>query len=161
MNESLELRVGMLAQQNKITLLTAESCTGGLIAHRITDIPGSSEYFMGSIVAYSYAAKASLLKVSWDTLNNKGAVSQETVLEMARGARSILATDLAVSVSGIAGPGGGTPDKPVGTTWIALAAPNGEWTRHFVWDGNRDQNKTYSADAAFQFILDYFEGKLT
>src|SRR5688572_18085467 len=129
---SLEMRVGKSLQQNKITLSTAESCTGGLIAHKITDIPGSSEYFMGSIVAYSYEAKASLLNVSWDTLNTKGAVSQETVLEMAHGVRKILGTDIAVSVSGIAGPGGGTSDKPVGTTWIALATPNGEWARHFI-----------------------------
>jgi PncC family amidohydrolase len=161
MNQSLEMRVGKILLQNKITLSTAESCTGGLIAHKITDIPGSSEYFMGSIVAYSYETKASLLNVSWDTLNTKGAVSQETVLEMAHGARKILGTDLAVSVSGIAGPGGGTSDKPVGTTWIALATPNGEWSRHFLWDGNREQNKNYSADAALQLILDYLEGKLT
>jgi PncC family amidohydrolase len=143
-----------------LKLSTAESCTGGLISHRITDVPGSSEYFSGGIVAYSYEAKASLLGVSWDTLNTKGAVSKETVLEMARGARNVLQADLAISVSGIAGPGGGTPEKPVGTTWIGLVTPDGEWTRHFIWDGNRAQNKQYSCDAALQFILDYLEGKL-
>lgn len=156
----LELRIGNILRQRHATLGTAESCTGGLISHRITDVPGSSEYFAGGIVAYSYEAKVALLNVSWDTLNTKGAVSKETVLEMARGARQALGVDIAVSVSGIAGPGGGTPEKPVGSTWIGLTAPDGEWARHFVWQGNREQNKQYSCDAAFQFILDFLEGSL-
>lgn len=148
-------------QKSGLKLVTAESCTGGLISHRITDIPGSSEYFVGGFVAYSYEAKASLLGVSWDTLNTKGAVSRETVLEMARGARQALNADIAVSVSGIAGPGGGTPEKPVGFTWIGLVSQKGEWARNFNWDGNREQNKSYSCDAALQLVLDYLEGKLT
>jgi PncC family amidohydrolase len=131
-----------------------------LISSRITDVPGSSNYFWGGIVAYSYEAKASLLNVSWDTLNNKGAVSKETVLEMARGARDSLKTDIAVSVSGIAGPGGGTLEKPVGTTWVGLVTPDGEWARHFVWAGNREENKRLSSEAALQLILDYLEGNL-
>lgn len=156
---SLENRVASLLKQKKYSLATAESCTGGLIAHLITNVAGSSEYFMGSIIAYSYQAKANLLDVSWDTLNTKGAVSKETVIEMAMGARKKLNTDIAVSVSGIAGPGGGTDEKPVGTTWIGLATKDGVWARHFVWDGNREENKKYSADAALQFILDALEGK--
>lgn len=148
-------------QKSGLKLVTAESCTGGLISHRITDIPGSSEYFLGGIVAYAYEAKASLLGVSWDTLNTKGAVSRETVLEMARGARQALNADIAVSVSGIAGPAGGTPEKPVGFTWLGLVTPRSEWARHFVWDGDREQNKRYSCDAALQFVLDYMEGRLT
>lgn len=148
-------------QKSGLKLVTAESCTGGFISHRITDIPGSSEYFLGGIVAYAYEAKASLLGVSWDTLNTKGAVSRETVLEMARGARQALNADIAVSVSGIAGPAGGTPEKPVGFTWLGLVTPRGEWARHFVWDGDREQNKRYSCDAALQFVLDYMEGRLT
>lgn len=160
MEFSLELRIGNILRQRHATLGTAESCTGGLISHRITDVPGSSEYFAGGIVAYSYEAKVALLNVSWDTLNTKGAVSKETVLEMARGARQALGVDIAVSVSGIAGPGGGTPEKPIGSTWIGLTAPDGEWARHFVWQGDREQNKQYSCDAAFQFILDYLEGSL-
>lgn len=156
----IELRIGNILRQRRATLGTAESCTGGLISHRITDVPGSSEYFAGGIVAYSYEAKVALLNVSWDTLNTKGAVSKETVLEMARGARQALGVDIAVSVSGIAGPGGGTPEKPVGSTWIGLTAPDGEWARHFVWQGDREQNKQYSCDAAFQLILDYLEGSL-
>jgi len=157
---SLEMRVGKTLQQKKLTLATAESCTGGLIAHLMTNIPGSSEYFLGGIVAYSYQAKADLLGVSWDTLNSKGAVSKETVLEMAIGARNKMKADIVVSVSGIAGPGGGTPDKPVGTTWVGLATQNGEEARHFIWDGDREQNKKLSSEAALQFILEYLEGKL-
>lgn len=147
-------------RKSGLKLVTAESCTGGLISHRITDIPGASEYFLGGIVAYAYEAKASLLGVSWDTLNTKGAVSRETVLEMARGARRALNADLAVSVSGIAGPGGGTPEKPVGFTWIGLVTPKGEWARQFIWDGDRERNKQSSCDAALQLVLDYLEEKL-
>lgn len=158
--EKLELRVGIYLNERKLTLSTAESCTGGLVASRITDVSGSSAYFLGGIVAYSYEAKAALLDVSWDTLNGKGAVSRETVIEMARGARKALGADIAVSVSGIAGPGGGTPDKPVGTVWIGLSTPSGEEARHFVWDGDRIQNKHLSSEAALQFVLDYLEGKL-
>ncbi|HRJ59399.1 MAG TPA: CinA family protein [Anaerolineales bacterium] len=160
MQSNLELRIGNLLSQQHLTLATAESCTGGLISDRLTDIPGSSAYFLGGIVAYAYEAKAALLNVSWDTLNTKGAVSHETVLEMARGARRALNAEIAVSVSGIAGPGGGTDEKPVGTTWVGLVTPKGEWTRHFVWNGNREQNKRFSSEAALQLILDYLEGKL-
>ena len=108
------LREHMHARSLK--LVAAESCTGGLVSHRITNVSGSSEYYPGGIVTYSYEAKASLLGVSWDTLNTHGAVSEETVLEMARGARKLFDADIAISVSGIAGPTGGTPEKPVGTT---------------------------------------------
>lgn len=161
MPRQLEKQIQEICRTRGLKVSTAESCTGGLISHRITDVPGSSDYFMGGIVAYSYEAKASLLGVSWDTLNTKGAVSEETVLEMARGACRVLQTDIAVSVSGIAGPGGGTPEKPVGATWIGLVTPEGEWARHFLWDGDRAQNKVYSCEAALQFILDYLEGNLT
>jgi PncC family amidohydrolase len=144
-----------------LTLAAAESCTGGLVADRITNVSGSSEYFPGGVVAYAYEAKVNLLGVSWDTLNVHGAVSAETVLEMARGARKIFNADIGISVSGIAGPTGGLPGKPVGTTWFGLVANGGEWARHFVWDGNRLQNKHYSSEAALQFVMDYLEGKLT
>ncbi len=142
-------------------LAAAESCTGGLVSHRITNISGSSEYFPGGVVAYSYEAKASLLGVAWDTLNAHGAVSAETVLEMARGARKLFNADIAISVSGIAGPGGGTPEKPVGTTWFGLSTNQGDWSRHFLWYGNRERNKHYSSEAALQFVIDYLEGKLS
>jgi PncC family amidohydrolase len=123
-------------------------------------VPGSSEYFLGGLVAYAYEAKVALLGVSWETLNAKGAVSQDTALEMARGARRVLNTDIAVAVTGIAGPGGGTPEKPVGTTWIGLAAKEGEWTRLFQFSGDREQNKISSANAALQMLLDYLQDQL-
>ncbi len=155
MEYPLEALLGQLLRQRSLKLVTAESCTGGLIADRLTDVPGSSDYFLGGIVAYAYEAKVALLNVSWDTLHKYGAVSRETVLEMARGARQALSADLAVSVSGIAGPGGGLPDKPVGTTWFGLVAPDGEWVRKFTWDSDRRGNKQLSADAALQFVMDY------
>ncbi|MGZ9164191.1 MAG: CinA family protein [Anaerolineales bacterium] len=158
---SLEVQIGHLLRKRALKLALAESCTGGLIGDRITDVSGSSEYFLGGVVAYAYEAKVALLGVSWDTLNTKGAVSQETVLEMARGARRVLNTDIAVSVTGIAGPGGGTPEKPVGTTWIGLVTKEGEWTRLFQFSGNREQNKVSSANAAFQILLDYLQNKLS
>jgi PncC family amidohydrolase len=157
---SIETKVGDLLRGRNLTLATAESCTGGLIADRITNISGSSEYFRGGIVAYAYEAKVALLDVSWDTLRTYGAVSKETVIEMARGVRIALGADLALSVSGIAGQGGGLPDKPVGTTWIGLSTTEGDWARKFVWQGDRLENKSLSADAALQFVIDYLEGKL-
>ncbi len=160
MANSLEIEVGKLLHERKLKLAFAESCTGGLVGNRITDVPGSSEYFWGSIVAYAYEAKVALLGVSWDTLNSRGAVSRETVLEMARGARRVLSTDIGVSVSGIAGPGGGTDEKPVGTTWIGLVAGDGEWAQLFRFSGDRADNKTAAADAALQMLLDYLDGRL-
>ncbi len=158
MMEQLEIQVGNKLREKSLKLATAESCTGGLIASRITDIPGSSDYFLGGVVSYAYEAKVALLGVSWDTLHAYGAVSRETVLEMARGARKILDADIAVSVSGIAGPAGGLPNKPVGTTWIGLSARDGEWARVFYFKGDRLQNKSSSADAALQMLKDYLDG---
>lgn len=158
---SVEVQIGHLLRKRELKLAVAESCTGGLIGDRITNVPGSSEYFLGGLVAYANEAKVALLGVSWDTLNTKGAVSQETVLEMARGARRILNTDIAVAVTGIAGPGGGTPEKPVGTTWIGLVAKEGEWTRLFQFSGKREQNKISSANAALQMLLDYLQNQIS
>jgi PncC family amidohydrolase len=159
-DSSLEILIGNILRQRGIKLVAAESCTGGLISSRLTDVPGSSEYFLGSIVAYAYEVKVALLNVSWDTLNTHGAVSRETVLEMARGARNHLNGDIAISVSGVAGPGGGTPEKPVGTTWIGLISHEGEWAKEFRFSGNRKQNKSSAADAALQMLLDYLQGNL-
>ncbi len=157
---TIEIQIGKILRQRGLSLATAESCTGGLIADRITDIPGSSEYFTGGVVAYAYEAKVALIHVSWDTLRKYGAVSRETVIEMARGVRTALGADIGLSVSGIAGPGGGLPDKPVGTAWIGMSANDGDWARTFIWDGDRRQNKENSAQAALQFVLDYLEGKM-
>jgi len=156
-----EILIGNILREHGLKLVAAESCTGGLIGSRITDVVGSSEYFLGSIVAYAYDVKAALLDVSWDTLNTYGAVSRETVVEMAKGARKSLHGDIAIAVSGIAGPGGGTPEKPVGTTWIGLAAQNGEWAKRFQFQGNRQENKSLAADAALQLLLEYLQGTIT
>lgn len=158
MSELLEVQVGKWLRERGWKLAIAESCTGGLIGNRITNVPGSSDYFLGGVVAYAYEAKVALLGVSWDTLKACGAVSRETVLEMARGARKALGADLAVSVTGIAGPGGGLPNKPVGTTWVGLAAPDGEWARLFCFEGDRGGIKSSSADQALQMLMDYLQG---
>ena len=120
----LEEEVGELLKSKNLSLSTAESCTGGGVAALVTSVPGSSEYFNGGIVAYSNEVKISLLHVSAETLERYGAVSQETVIEMVKGAMKALKTDCAVATSGIAGPGGGTPEKPVGTVWIAAGYKN-------------------------------------
>jgi PncC family amidohydrolase len=156
---SLEIQVGQLLSVRGLKLVLAESCTGGLLGSRISDVPGSSEYFLGGVVAYAYEAKADLLGVSWDTLNTKGAVSGETVLEMTKGIRQRLKADIGVSVSGIAGPGGGTPEKPVGTTWIGLAAEDGEWAKTYQFSGGREENKISAVDAALTLLLNYLQGK--
>ena len=158
MSESLELIIGSQLCLKKLKLATAESCTGGLIGHRLTNIPGSSDYYLGGITAYANDVKIALLDVSRETLEKFGAVSHETVLEMAIGARKALRADIAVSVSGIAGPGGGLPEKPVGTTWIGLATLEGEWARVYCFVANREMNKSHSADAALRMVLDYLAG---
>jgi nicotinamide-nucleotide amidase len=118
--ETLEETLGKLLVQKKSTLGTAESCTGGLIGQKISSVPGASAYYKGSIVSYANEIKESLLKVSSSTLKTAGAVSEETVLEMAKGALEFLKTDYIIAVTGIMGPQGGTPDKPVGTVWVAV-----------------------------------------
>lgn len=120
----LEEEIGKLLVANNLSLSTAESCTGGGVAALITSVPGSSGYFKGGIVAYDNEVKKNLLGVSPETLSAYGAVSRETVIEMAKGAMNRLKTDCAIATSGIAGPGGGTLEKPVGTVWIAVAYKN-------------------------------------
>src|SRR5690349_3805032 len=155
---SLEIQVGNLLHERGLKLALAESCTGGLLSSRVTDVPGSSEYFLGGVVAYAYEAKVATLGVSWDTLNTKGAVSRETVLEMARGIRDSMQADVSVAVSGIAGPGGGTAEKPVGTTWIGLVTAEGELAQLFHFSaGEREKNKVLAVEAALQLLLDYLQ----
>jgi len=154
----LEEQLGVWLRQRGLKLATAESCTGGLLANRITDIPGSSDYYLGGFVSYAYEAKVASLDVSWATLQQYGAVSSETVLEMARGARKALSADLGISISGIAGPGGGLPNKPVGTTWFGLAAPDGEWSYLRQFTGDRLQIKLEASEAALQLLVEYLQG---
>ena len=161
MPELLEVVVGQLLRQRGLTLVVAESCTGGLIGHRLTNVPGSSAYYLGSVTAYAYEAKEVLLGVRHNTLYEHGAVSAETAQEMARGIRRVLHADLGLAVTGIAGPGGGTPDKPVGLVYIALAAPDGKWVERHVWQGERQPNKAASAEAALDLVRRYLEGELS
>jgi PncC family amidohydrolase len=154
-DEQIEALVGELLRARKWTICAAESCTGGLILHRLTNIPGSSDYVVGGIVAYSNQIKQSLLHVRPGTLIAHGAVSEESAQEMAIGARTLLDTDVAVSVTGIAGPGGGTAEKPVGLTYIALAAPNDVLiVQRHVWKGDREAIKNASAQAALLLTFD-------
>jgi PncC family amidohydrolase len=152
--------VGKLLTRHKYNLCLAESCTGGLIGHLITNIPGSSLYFLGGIMAYSYQTKVHLVQVKQHTLDHYGAVSRETALEMAKGVRKLFSDQspidklFSLSVTGIAGPGGGTPQKPVGLVWIGLSSPSGDFTWQHNWDGNRSDNKTKSAIAALKHLSD-------
>jgi PncC family amidohydrolase len=152
---SVEETIGNLLLEQGLTLATAESCTGGLVAHRITNISGSSTYFLGGFVTYSNEAKERFLGVRHETLLAHGAVSEETAREMAQGARRQMGTDLAVSVTGIAGPLGGTPEKPGGLVYIALSAPDSEACERHIWPGDRISNKEQSAEAALQLVLGY------
>ena len=155
MIEKLEVVVGDLLRARGWRLAVAESCTGGLVGHRITNIPGSSTYYMGSITAYAYEAKVRLLGVQWTTLENYGAVSEQVVIEMARGVRRALAADIGISVSGIAGPGGGTADKPVGLTCFGLSNANDELAWQIIWKGDRLANKEQSAEHTLKLLVEY------
>ncbi len=137
---SLEEKIGELLKAKKMTLSTAESCTGGSIAALITSVPGSSEYFKGGVVAYSNEVKMNMLHVSPETLQKYGAVSRETVIEMVQGVMESMKTDCAVATSGIAGPGGGTPEKPVGTIWMAVACGGLIVTEKEEGDAGRAEN---------------------
>ncbi|MEZ5337696.1 MAG: CinA family protein [bacterium] len=134
------------------TIACAESCTGGWIAQALTSVPGGSDVFPGGIVSYSNLAKTELLGVSQDTLAEFGAVSEQTVREMAMGARASFHSDYAVAVSGIAGPGGGTEEKPVGTVWIAWLSPEELHTQCFQFDGNREQVRIATVCEALERI---------
>ncbi len=155
----VEEKIGELLAARGLTLSTAESCTGGLVAHRITNVSGSSDYFLGGFVTYSNEAKRTFVEVQHETLVAHGAVSEETAREMARGARRQMGADLAVSVTGIAGPTGGTPEKPVGLVYIALSASDAEICERYVWRGDRLTNKEESAEAALQLILAYLQDR--
>ncbi len=153
----LEEKLGRLLKERGLSLATAESCTGGLLSHRITNVPGSSNYFVGGVVAYSNEVKEKLLGVSAETLRTKGAVSRETAIQMARGVRKLLGADIGVGITGIAGPGGATPTKPVGLVYVAVSAPDYERCEEFRWQGDRLENKRLSTEAALKMVLDYLE----
>ena len=153
----LSRRVGEHLRAWGLTLSVAESCTGGLLGDCLTDVPGSSDYFLGGVLSYSNDAKHRLLGVSDQTLATHGAVSAECAREMAHGARQLLHSDLGISVTGIAGPGGGTDGKPKGLTYLCLVAADREISRNELWPGDRRANKESSALAALHMLLDYLE----
>lgn len=156
---SLASIAGELLRSRSMSLAIAESCTGGLVSHLITNIPGSSGYFYGGIVAYANEVKTHLLGVATATLDAYGAVSKETALEMARGIKHTLGADIGLSVTGIAGPGSDSTDKPVGLVWIGMSTPDGEEARQYIWDGDRIANKVQSAEQALTCLVDYLKGE--
>ena len=151
---ALSQRVGAALASRSATVCAAESCTGGLLLSTLTDVAGSSAYVLGGLVTYSNDAKMQFLHVRESTLLEHGAVSEGTAAEMARGARSRFDADFALSVTGIAGPGGGTAEKPVGLTYIGLAGRDSFLqVEHYIWDGSRVDNKLASVEAALQLVL--------
>ncbi len=152
-NDTLQSVVKQIFSSQHLTLSTAESCTGGNIAHTITSVSGSSEYFKGSVVSYANEVKIGVLGVKAEDLSRYGAVSQQVVEQMAWGVRGLLNTDFAVATSGIAGPTGGTPDKPVGTTWIAVATPNGVVSQKFLFGSTREVNIRRATSTALFMLI--------
>lgn len=150
--ENLETVVGQLLRAKNQWLSTAESCTGGTIAHMITAVPGSSDYFKGSIISYANDVKEKILGVDPRDLETEGAVSEAVVKAMAAGVRKVLGTDYSIATSGIAGPGGGTEEKPVGTTWIAIATPEKILSRKFLFGTNRERNIQRTAFTALNML---------
>jgi nicotinamide-nucleotide amidase len=154
---SLPFVLGERLKSSGQTLCTAESCTGGYIAHLITGVPGSSAYYLGSTLTYANKAKTDLLQIPQALIQNHGAVSEEVVTAMAQQARKIIGADYALATSGIAGPDGGTVDKPVGTVWIALAGPNGTEAHKFLFGDNRERNITRAALTALMLLYKKME----
>jgi PncC family amidohydrolase len=150
----LAVQLGARCSELGLRIATVESCTGGLVGHLITQVPGSSTYYVGGFVTYSDALKLELVGVPHDVLEAHGAVSAQVAMAMATGGRARTGTDLAVSVTGIAGPDGGTSSKPVGLTYVAVADAVGVAVRRHMWTGDRSENKRLSASAALDLLLD-------
>ena len=151
--ESIQITISKILKSNQLTICTAESCTGGNIAKSITEIPGASSYFRGSIIAYSNDIKTSLLNVDNDTLSIKGAVSQETAEQMAKGAAEALNCNISIATTGIAGPNGGTETKPVGTIWIAISINGIITSKQYTFGTLRSVNIERSTNAAMLLLL--------
>jgi PncC family amidohydrolase len=165
----LEVEIAKLIREyeaetgKSLTIGTVESATGGRIADRVTNIAGSSDYFKGSVVAYSNEVKIALLAVKRETIENYGAVSEQTALEMARGGRKLLDVDICISTTGIAGPTGGTSEKPVGLFYLGLAAEDTSLSHNHNFRGDREGNKRDAVGAALymlkQYLIQYFKAK--
>jgi len=152
---SLEQEVGNLLRQKGLTLGVVESATGGLISHLITNAPGSSDYYKGSVTAYSNEVKIKVVGVKEDTINRYGAVSYQVAEEMAQGGRNILASDICLADTGIAGPSGATLEKPLGLFYIGLSYQAGTYSQKHNLHGNREQNKHSAAEAALGWLKEY------
>ena len=157
-NESLEKRLGNSLHEKKLTISVAESCTGGLISHRITNISGSSDYFEQGVITYSNKSKIQLLNVPKLILESFGAVSAESAKAMAEGIRTISKSDLGLAVTGIAGPTGGTMQKPVGLVYIGLSSKKPTRVKEFKFSGSREMIKEQASTEALKMVLLHFEG---
>ncbi len=155
---TMEEVVGKMLREKGKTLAVAEALSGGLVSHRLTNVPGASAYFQGNIVAYSDQAKINLLGVSEEVIRNHGIASEETVREMAIGVRERMASDIGIAITGIAGPDGGTPDKPVGTACLALAATDTMASRRYQLWGNREWMKTLTSQLLLDWVRRYLLG---
>jgi nicotinamide-nucleotide amidase len=158
--EKLESFIGKMLLERKATVSCAESCTGGYIAHLFTSVPGSSKYFEGGVVSYSYDVKEKLLGVKADTLNSVGAVSEECVREMLEGLLTTAGTTYGIAVSGIAGPDGGTDDKPVGTVWIAVGSKEKIIAKRFQFFPSRTENIRVFSNAALNMLRLFMLGRI-
>ena len=152
---SLEQEVGNLLRQKGLTLGVVESATGGLISHLITNVPGSSDYYKGSVTAYSNEIKIKVVGVNEETINKYGAVSHQVAEEMAQGGKKVLGADICLANTGIAGPAGATPEKPVGLFYIGLSHQSGTYSQKHIFQGNREQNKRSAAEAALSWLKEY------
>ncbi len=151
----LEEEVSLVLRQHNLTLSIIESATGGLLSHLITNIPGSSRYYKGSVIAYSNEVKIALLDIDEAIILHHGAVSQQTAEAMAECGKKLFTSDVCLAVTGIAGPGGATPNKPVGLFYIGLAHPMGTICQKYIYQGDREQNKHLAANAALVQLKNY------
>ena len=160
-NQTIPDRAAELAarlRERGWTLATAESCTGGLLGDALTDLAGVSDVYLGGLIAYANSSKMHLLGVSESVLNSVGAVSAETAAAMASGVQQRFGTQVALATTGIAGPGGGSPEKPVGLVYLGLATPHGVWTERHIWAGNRRENKAESVRRALAWAIEMIAG---
>lgn len=154
----MEDEVGKILLEKQLTVACAESCTGGLLTSRLTDVAGSSAYVKGSIVSYSNEIKNSVLNVDADTLKNFGAVSEQTARQMSSNVRELFKTDVGVGVTGIAGPGGGSLEKPVGTVYISVSNSEMTIVKKFQFSGSRHEIKNQSCNSAMEMLKDFLGG---
>jgi nicotinamide-nucleotide amidase len=152
---SLEEEIGSLLRQKGLTLGVVESATGGLISHRITNVPGSSDYYKGSVTAYSNEVKSGVVGVSQDTLIQYGAVSPQVAEELAEGGKLLLGADICIADTGIAGPSGATAEKAVGLFYLGLSHEESTYSRKHQFQGDREQNKQGAAEAALSWLKEY------